>query len=368
MLDKMKIPYQPERVSHPGETVADLLEEQNMTQTELAQRMGRPFKTINEIINAKAAITPETALQLEKVLGAPARYWLNHEANYRAWLARQKEEEVLEKWHDWLDKMPVQALKAEKILPALHNRGKNRNTLLRELLHFFGVASPIEWDEIYGQLHIAYRRSQPELSDPNSIATWLRLGELQAAKCQSTPFQREQFLNALKKIRSLTVEPPEIFEPNMKKLCAAAGVTLILTPAIPRSRVSGAARWLNNRPLIQLSLYGKKNDRFWFTFFHEAAHILFHDHKLVFLDDSDDGDWSQEEKEANNFAQESLIPSKYTNILPTLNSKESVRHYAQQIGIHPGIVVGRLHHEQLIDPSWMNELRDTFAWKEAGDE
>ncbi len=83
-------------------------------------------------------------------------------------------------------------------------------------------------------------------------------------------------------MRTLTMEPPAEFEPQLYKLCADAGVVLALVPAIPRARVSGAARWINGRPLIQLSLYGKSNDRFWFTFFHEAGHILQHSHQLVF--------------------------------------------------------------------------------------
>ena len=70
----------------PGEIIAELLEERCLSQKELARRMGRPQKTINEIIHGKAALTPETAYQLEMVLGTPASYWLTHEAHYRAYL------------------------------------------------------------------------------------------------------------------------------------------------------------------------------------------------------------------------------------------------------------------------------------------
>ena len=68
----------------------------------------------------------------------------------------------------------------------------------------------------------------------------------------------------------------EDFEPKLIELCAISGVVLALVSAIPGARVIGAARWINHRPVIQLSLFGKTNDRFWFTFFHEACHILNH--------------------------------------------------------------------------------------------
>src|SRR5690606_21371076 len=134
--------------------------------------------------------------------------------------------------------------------------------------------------------------SQPERSDAYATMTWLRLGELQAVQQPYAPFDRGAFQNVLREIRTLTRAPLEAFEPRIKALCAASGVTLVFTPSIPRARVSGAARWLDDRAVIQLSFYGKKSDRFWFTFFHEACHLLNHSDKLVFLDDADDGDWS----------------------------------------------------------------------------
>lgn len=362
-MTETRIPYQPASVTAPGETLADLLEEQGMTQSELAQRMGRPLKTINQIVNGKAAITAETALQLEKVLETPASYWLSHEANYRAHLARQQEEDDYAAWYDWLDKMPVSELKRIKALPDLRNQGETRGLLLRELLKFFGVASPTEWEAFYGQMRTAYRRSMPDRSDPYAAAAWLRLGELQSRDLACARFDRIRFTGALQRVRALTVLPPEQFEPSLRQECAASGVALILTPAIARARVSGAARWLRNRPIIQLSLYGKTNDRFWFTFFHEACHIMQHSNQLVFLDEAWDQDQlSQHEQEANQFAANWLIPVEYAEELPQLKSRTAVGEFAGRIGIHPGIVVGRLQHDGLIEPSWMNDLKDTFRW------
>lgn len=86
MIEQRKIVYRPDRVSAPGLTLLDLLEERGMTQAELAERTGRPLKTINEVIKGKTAITPETAIQLERVFGTPAEFWSQREAIYRAYL------------------------------------------------------------------------------------------------------------------------------------------------------------------------------------------------------------------------------------------------------------------------------------------
>lgn len=364
-MTEIRIPYQPKIVTPPGETLADLLDERCMTQTELAQRMGRPINKINEIIRGKRSITPDTALQLERVLGTPSSYWLNHEAHYQAYQKRVEEEETLHQWHDWLAKMPLNVLKEQGFLPKVQNRGKNKNVLVRSLLNFFSVSSPTEWEAIYGNMQITYRQSMPEQSDPYATGTWLRLGELQAIDTDCNRYDRQRFLSALQTIRALTVEPPSEFEPRLRELCAEAGVVLALVPAIPRARVSGAARWFNGRPLIQLSLYGKSNDRFWFTFFHEAGHILKHSHQLVYLDDRTHGQLNEVEQEANEFAADLLIPSCFVAELTTLKSKVAVKEFAARVGVHPGIVVGRLQHEGIVPQKDMNGLKAKFVWKVA---
>src|ERR1035438_1866226 len=83
MTERIQNQYKPDIVSAPGETLEEILESRAMSQAELADRTGRPKKTINEIEKGKAAITAETAIQLEKVLGIPASFWIAREQNYR---------------------------------------------------------------------------------------------------------------------------------------------------------------------------------------------------------------------------------------------------------------------------------------------
>ena len=118
--------------------------------------------------------------------------------------------------------------------------------------------------------------------------------------------------------------------------------------------------------MIQLSLYGKLNDRFWFSFFHEAAHLLLHasnkeEKSSIFLDDlgatyADD----PKEHEANEWARDWLIPPEDAQALRWLNRKEEIIDFADRLNIHPGIVVGRLQHEGIIDYRWFNELKQSL--------
>src|SRR5229473_994274 len=103
MADQYRNEYEPDDVSPPGVTLQETLDALQMSQAELAERAGRPKKTINEIIKGKAAITAETAIQFERVLGIPASFWIAREQNYREALARAKEVDALESQADWLD-------------------------------------------------------------------------------------------------------------------------------------------------------------------------------------------------------------------------------------------------------------------------
>ncbi len=366
-MSNLDAPFAPDWVSPPGDTVADVLEERGWTQAALARRLGYTEKHVSQLINGRAPITDETAFRLERVIGSTAGFWLRKEVNYREALERQRLARCCSGGMDWLDSLPLKAMRELGVIPKLRVTAKHKPTLLEACLHFFGVASPEEWHEVYGGMAVHYRRSRAEQSDLGAISTWLRLGEKQAEAWQGPKFDRARLESALREIRSLTVLPPEGFELRMKERLREAGVTLALVPAIPRARVSGVARWLSpSRPLIQLSLYGKTNDRFWFTFFHEAAHILWHsasaeDRKAVFLDDPDGGTSDDErEHKANQWAADFLIPPEHAVALRRLRSKEAVRDFAHQIGIHPGIVVGRLQHGHFIKPAWLNGLKEHY--------
>ena len=368
-MTELSAPFAPDWVLAPGESVLDLAEERGWTQGELAQRLGYSEKHISQLINGKVPITVDAAQRLERVLGSSMDFWLKLEANYQKHKARLEATERHACWISWLDELPVKELMSSGAIAKARIDAKNKPSIVESCLCFFGVASPEEWRGHYGGMQVAFRRSRDEQSDVGAISAWLRLGEQVAEKLDGPKYDKARFENALSEIRGLTCTAPEFFEPRMRELLRDAGVLLALVPAIPRAHVSGVARWLNpTRPLIQLSLYGKTNDKFWFTFFHEAAHILLHADskeakKSIFLDDPNaNHSPDPREQEANQWAGNVLIPQAYSRALGTLRTKEAVRAFATSIGIHPGIVVGRLQHDHIIDPSWMNDLKLSFRF------
>lgn len=374
-MAELSAPFAPDWVLPPGESILDIAEERGWTQAELAQRLGYSEKHMSQLINGKVPLTVDAAQRLERVVGSTMDFWLALEANFQKHKARLEAAERHAGWVPWLEELPLKELMAYEAIPKLRLDNKHKPGLVEACLRFFGVATPDEWRAHYGGMQVAFRRSRAEQSDVGAISAWLRLGEQQAEKLDGPKYDKARFEKALHAIRGLTNELPEAFEPQMRKLLHEAGVMLVLVPAIPRAHVSGVARWLNpTRPLIQLSLYGKTNDKFWFSFFHEAAHILLHanskeEKKSIFLDDPNAAHTDDpREHEANQWSGNSLIPSQHVQSLASLKTKAAVIDFAQRISVHPGIVVGRLQHDKLIDPSWMNDLKQSFRFKEASDE
>lgn len=354
--------YVPDNVSSPGETLLEILDERGMSQAELAERTGRPKKTINEIIKGKAPITPATALQLERVLGTPASFWNTREQHYRESLARLAERNSLEGQIEWLNQFPIKAMIDFGWLPDLADPVE----MLGAVLNFFGIATPTQWPKVWFEPGVAFRQSPAFESDPFAVSAWLRQGEIQAQQLDCAPYDTEQFVNALQSIRELTVQPPDVFQPAIIRLCAKAGVAVAFVPELPKVRSSGATRWLTpNKALIQVNLRYKTDDQLWFTFFHEAGHILKHGKREVFIEDGDDPHNKEKENEAHRFAADFLIPPAEYLLFARKSgyySKDEIIAFARQLNIAPGIVVGRLQHDNKLPKQNCNDLKRSFQW------
>lgn len=363
MSKALKNQYDPDMVTPPGETLAETIEVLGLSQAQLAERTGRSKKMINEIIKGKAPITARMSIELERVLGVPAGFWNNRERHYREFIARKDEQDRLTKQVGWLKTLPVNAMaKLGWIKPS-----KDKVEQLKKMLKFFGIASPGQWPLLEQAYlgNVSFRKSTAFESDSGALIAWLREGELQAKKIHCSPYNAKQFRAVLTQIRSLTAKPPESFQPEVIRLCATCGVAVVFVPELPKIRVSGATRWLNpDKALIQLSLRYKTNDHLWFSFFHEAGHILKHGKRDVFIEGSMPEKGDPKEDEANAFAAEILIPQKeLTRFLTDSRlSKVAIREFSSQLGIAPGIVVGRLQHDGTLPQSHCNDLKRRFEW------
>ena len=358
--------FVPDYAVHPGEILEEYLNTLGISQTELADRTGLAGKTINEIIKGKAPVTSRTALILERTIGHPAQFWSNLQQLYDETQARLADQKQLESGLEWLKRFPVREMVKNGWIKALQDKGKQ----LAELLRFFGVASPAQWDLFWGnRQEVAFRQSQKGTNSVEAISAWLCQGKIQAQAIQCGHFNRERFKNTLTEVRQLTREPPEVFHPRMVELCADVGVAVAFVRELPKTGIFGATRWLTpNKALIQLSLPYKSDDHLWFTFFHEAGHIFLHGKKDIFLEEVGEQNQEKEDK-ANQFAADLLIPPKQWARfkLSFPRTLASVEDFADTLGIVPGIVVGRLQRENVVDFSWGNGLKHRLVWQQAGE-
>ncbi len=240
-----------ELLSPPGDDIKETIAYYKMSQAELAARLGKTTSKTHDIITGKEPITVSTAIQLEKVLGRSAQYWLNRESNYREKLFRLQQEEFLEACKGWLSEQPVKQLqecgylKAKDIGPAM----------VEETLRFYGVTTPEQWENIYVKEYAmaSYRKSPAHKDALGSMAAFLRIGEIEMRKLNVAAFSKTNFKNLLPIIKELAAKHPANFKKKLQQLCADAGVAIVYTMCLPKAPVSGVTRWIGNNPLIQLT-------------------------------------------------------------------------------------------------------------------
>ena len=334
---------------HPGITLADKLKEMGMSVKEFAVRTSKPEKTIFAVIGGKSSVTSDMAVAIESVTKIPAHFWLNIQRGYDEYVARQKREEQLVSACKWAHSFPMAKMMEFGWIPVV----KSPEEKVKVLFSFFQVSTERAWEDYYlnQQLKVAFRISLNNTKEPHAISAWLRQGEIQAAEKEACEFSEKTLREAIPSMKSLCAEQPADFAVALQHLCAKAGVKLVYTPCLPKAPINGSTRWINDVPCIQMTGRHKRNDIFWFTFFHELGHILLHGKKDIFLEDVEYADKQREkEEEADAFSSRILLSQTEENEIIRQGdySADAIRNYAKKFNVHPGIIVGRLQHKRVI--------------------
>jgi addiction module HigA family antidote len=356
------IEFKPDWTSSPGETIADILEERNLSVAEFANRMGQTPRDVQDLLTGSSMITIDTARKLEVVLGASAAFWMIRETQYRDDVIRLKSRDQGPSSAEWLRGLPLKDMvRFGWLKPSSHSPDK-----LTACLSFFGVPDINVWRQVYGGVleTAAFRTSLSFDSETGAVAAWLRQGELQSQLIPCKPWDSKRFQEALFEFRSLTRKKnPKTFLPDLVRRSADCGVAVAIVRAPTGCRASGATRFLSSaKALLVLSFRYLSDDHFWFTFFHEAGHLVLHGKNVLFLEGRDMPS-TKEEREANDFAAQVLIPSEFQAALLNLraDSFEVIR-FARRIGVSPGIVVGQLQHLGRLRRNQLNILKRRFSW------
>jgi HTH-type transcriptional regulator / antitoxin HigA len=341
--------YIPQIAFHPGETLSEKLDERGMGPKEFAVRTGKPEKTIIAIIKGKSSITPEMAVQFEHVLKIPAHFWLNIQRNFDESVAREERKTLLTVSTGWAKLFPLTEMIKKGWIP----ENKSIEARTANLLAFFSISNHNAWEDYYLKQHlkVAFRISLAHTKEPYAISAWLRKGDLQASELSAGDYNEKKFKDALPDIKSVMAKHPADFAKKLQSICLDAGVKVVYTPCLPKAPIAGSTRWTNDTPLIQLSGRYKRNDSFWFTFFHEAGHIILHGKKDIFLEKIDYSDYDKnKEVEADNFAINwTLTKKEEQEIIDAAPLTETdIQAFAKRFNTHPAIIIGRLQHDKVI--------------------
>ncbi|QXU42142.1 ImmA/IrrE family metallo-endopeptidase [Pedobacter sp. D749] len=351
--------FLPNWTSAPGDTIIDLLNERNISVEAFANRMENSVETVESLIEGQMEITTEISLKLSKVLGSSVDFWMRREFQYREDLIRLKK--VAET--AWLKLLPI----ADMVKFGWIQQHVSKS--IPALLEYFGVGSITEWQIKYEaeMAQVSFRTSSAFKQQPAAVAAWLRQGEIQSNPIKCVPWSSELFMSSLVEIKKLTkIKDPVEFLPKLAKICANSGVAIAIAKTPSGCQASGVTKFLTkDRALIMLSFRYLTDDHFWFTFFHEAAHLLLHGNRSVFVEEIGKNRMiSNEEKEANEFAAETLIPSEKRPQMMKLSvtNKKSIVGFASSLGVSPGIVIGQLQHLGRIEHNRYNYYKRRFTW------
>lgn len=356
--------FNPDWISPPGETIATIMEERSLTPADLAKCMKRQKNDIENLIHGRMAITNEFAQQLADTLGATTAFWTTRESQYQHDLARLVQASGSPESATWLSDIPFN----EMVKWGWIDAATDRVSKVAACLRFFGVSTVKSWRDVYteGLLRVAFKTSPTFESDPGAVAAWLRKGEIEASKIECGTWDPARFRKELPAIRDLTREKdPDVFIPKLIERCAVCGVAVVILRAPKKCRASGVSRFLTPmRPLLMLSFRFLSDDHFWFAFFHEAGHLLLHAESSIFLE-GEGRLTTAEEEEANTFAANTLIPTKFHDELLNLPTNGvAVMRFARRVGVSPGIVVGQMQHRGNLRRNQLNNLKRRYTWTE----
>ena len=325
----------------PGDLIREELEERGWAQEDLAEILGRTTSAVNEVITGKRGITVDTAKGLGEALGTGAQFWLNMEAAYRLSLERTRPESVSRKAALY-ETAPIRAMIKRNWIES----STNIEVLEQRLREFFGTSDLSQ----IPHLNCMTRKSTEELTPAQRA--WLFRAKNLAMAVHAEKYTKSRLNTALERLKDMRTNEADIR--LIPKVLADAGIRLLIIEPFPQSKIDGVSFWVNESPVIVLSLRYDRIDSFWHTLMHEIGHIKNEDGLIdncIILDTDLFDEYNDDkpyEKAADEFAVNFLVPQKELNDfiarIQPMYSKSKIVGFANRIKVHPGIVIGQLHH------------------------
>lgn len=343
-----------------GRIIKEYLDEYNISQKELAARLGMSQKHISNLLNSKSRLTEEVAIRLESIFkDIPASYWLNLESKYREYIAREEEDEKLRNCD--LDSI-ANKFKFKEVFSGLDWDIVKQ---AKEMLRILKISDFKNFKTAYSNVLVEFMEDGGDLEP---IIVWLNLCEeeieIQNGKLDDVKYSRKNLVESLLLFKKIAlIETADAIIKNCKKICNKVGIYLVINEAITNSKIRGALTTYHDHPAIYLSGRFKTHDHIWFAFMHEIGHLLKHyemKETIISYEPSIDIKSSEKEEEANEFARNFFIePYAYRQFIQQHDfTEKGVRIFAANQKVLPGIVVARLQHDKYLEMSQLNQLKN----------
>lgn len=335
----------------PGATIKEQLNDRGMSQKEFAARMDMSEKHISKLIHGDVQLTPETAVRLEMVLGIPARFWNNLEAIYREKLIKAEAENAMDADAEIAKQFPYREMAKLGWVPEARE-AREKVVNLRKYFEIVEL-SLLGSEQI---TRIACRRLAITAKSDLALMAWSQEAKLKARDIKTAPINIKALISTAPEFRKMTVLKPEEFCPQIKKCLADCGIALVFLPHLKGSFLQGASFMDGSKIVVGLTARGKDADKFWFSLFHEIAHIA-----LGHVGDPN-ATSKDDEKAADKWSGDILIAAEDFEAFRRDRdySERSVLQFAKSQGVAPGIVVGRMQLEGMIKYSMLNNLKEKY--------
>jgi plasmid maintenance system antidote protein VapI len=331
-----------------------------LDQESLSAALEISFDRVSELLNGSIPLTIAISDRLSSFLGGTVEFWMARDSQYHADRARLAADE-------WVGNLPIREMSSLGWISTSGDWLTNIDACLR----FFDVKDIRTWEHIQNNIEgrTLFRSSRTIESDDYAVAAWLRKCEVELMQVECADWDRVGFQALLPTLVPLTrIADPGKFLPQLTGMCAEVGVAVGVVRSLRGCPASGAARRLESgKRSVALSGRFRVDDQFWFTFFHEAAHLVMHDGNNVYLDALELHVAEAEtidEIEADQYAAELLVPPEYEDALASARrSPFELRRLAHEIGISTGIAVGHLQHRGLLGYNVsLNKLKHRYKW------
>lgn len=351
-------------IIHPGETIADVLEERGITQAELAAHTGVSSAYISNVISGKKDISTKFAMGLEYALGVPKSFWLNLQANYDAELLELTEEQTITEEENQAYSVLGEVISYLRKKGDIPSKQDKEGTILslRKALKISNIAN-LRNLVPEGSFRLATKTAV----DPYVLGAWLRLCQnLGESNKISTSFDINKTEELIAEIKKIMLKAQCNLQYELTHLMAQYGIDFAVVRNFKGAPVHGYISQKKDGIFqMTLTIRGSFADIFWFSLFHEIGHIVNGDVSkgAKFIDALDHQDMAKEQA-ADRFASSALLDTEsYSSFVDKGDfSYSAIRRYATTQNVMPYVVIGRLQKEKHIPYTWYSQYKLRYKW------